>query len=240
MKNIAIIPARIGSKRIPKKNIKNFLGSPIISYPIKAALQSNIFDEIIVSTDSLEILDLAQELGLDHFELRPSALSDDHTPTAPVVEHAVRHLSKYDEKNISSICCIYPTSVFVTSEILKDAYNKIRSSSNNRSCYSVLENDSPILRSQRVNQDGFLEMLWPEHELSRTQDLEPTYKDAGQFYFMDACTFLKEKKCYLSDSMPYLLNKYQAHDIDTSEDWIFAELLYKNMQNLITTSDIDA
>ena len=235
---LCVIPARGGSKRIPKKNIKNFLGSPIISYPITAVLQSNIFDEIIVSTDSSEIADLVQELGLDHYELRPPTLSDDHTPTAPVVEHAVRHLSKHDEKSISNICCIYPTSVFVTSEILVDAYNKIRSSSNNRSCYSVLENDSPILRSQRVNPDGFLEMLWPEHELSRTQDLEPTYKDAGQFYFMDAPTFLKEKKCYLSNSIPYLLNKYQAHDIDTSEDWIFAELLYKNMQSLITKSGI--
>lgn len=230
MKNLAIIPARIGSKRIPEKNKREFLGSPIISYVISAAKSSGIFDEIIVSTDSEEISLLANKLGVSAPILRPSELADDFTPTAPVLNHAVREMSLFDSIEIGFICCIYPTSVFVSSEILNNAF-KLISDSSSGSCYGVVENDAPILRSLRINNEGFLELIWPEHELTRSQDLDKTYRDSGQFYFINYKRFLSENRIYFSDSIPIILEKYQAHDIDTPDDWIYAEFLYKNLKH---------
>lgn len=228
MKNIAIIPARIGSKRIPKKNIKNFLGKPIISYPIEAALKSKIFDEVIVSTDSKEVQEMSKNLGANSPKLRPKNLSDDFTPTAPVLDHALKHLASIDLSKIDFLCCIYPTSVFVTSNKLKEAFKKIKHSKSG-SCFGVIENDHPIMRSQRINEKGHLELIWPEHELTRSQDLEKTFRDSGQFYFLNCKRFLYEKKIYYEDSLPITLTKYEAHDIDTIDDWAFSEFLYKQL-----------
>jgi len=225
MINVAVIPARGGSKRIPGKNIKNFAGKPIISYSIEAAKASGIFDRIIVSTDSEDIADVARSAGAEVPFARPSELSDDHTPTAPVLEHAVKWLeskgciSKY-------LCCIYPTAPFVRSEDLIRGYELLIEDSVS-SVFSVTEFEFTIFRGLKINDEGFIEMFWSEHELTRSQDLPQAYHDAGQFYWLDSEKFLENKKLYAKDAKPIILPRVLVQDIDTLEDWETAEIMYK-------------
>lgn len=223
--NVAIIPARGGSKRIPGKNIRKFSGKPIIAYSIKAAQECKIFDRIIVSTDCKRIAEVAKFAGAEVPFIRPSELSDDYTPTAPVLEHAIRWFESTGE-TVKYSCCIYPTAPFVCSEDLLKGY-KLLTEKNISSVFSITEFEFTIFRGLKINDEGFVEMFWPEHELTRSQDLPRAYHDAGQFYWLDSAKFLRNKQLYAKDAKPVILPRYLVQDIDTPEDWEFAELMYE-------------
>jgi len=228
LETVAIIPARGGSSRIPNKNIKPFAGKPIISYSIEAAKLSGIFDTIIVSTDSETIAKTARDWGAEVPFMRPPELSDDYTPTAPVIIHALQWLAD-NGKPATYACCIYATAPFVRPEFIKQGYdtlvrNKVSS------VFSVTSFPFPIFRALRITDKGNLEMFWPEYELRRSQDLPDAYHDAGQFYWLKVESFLKNKRLYSSDAMPVRLPCYLVHDIDTMEDWDTAERMLRALQ----------
>jgi len=225
MINVAVIPARGGSKRIPGKNIKNFAGKPIISYSIEAAKNCGIFNRIIVSTDCDKIAEVSQSAGAEVPFVRPSELSDDNTPTAPVLEHALKWLES-EGCSVKYLCCIYPTAPFVRSEDLIKGY-KLLVENNVSSVFSLTEFEFTIFRGLKINDEGFIEMFWPEHELSRSQDLPTAFHDAGQFYWLDSEKFLKNKKLYAEDAKPVILPRVLVQDIDTLEDWEIAEIMYE-------------
>jgi len=223
--NVAIIPARGGSKRLPGKNIRPFLGKPIIAYSIEAALASSLFEKVLVSTDSEEIAEIAREYGAVTPFLRPIELSDDQTATAPVIEHALRWLREQGE-NINYACCIYATAPFVQPDYIKRGFDLL-AQENCTTTYSVTSFPFPIFRACKINENGSLEMFWPENELARSQDLPEAYHDAGQFYWLHVDRFLQQKKLYASDSKPVILPRHLVQDIDTLEDWVRAEYMYK-------------
>jgi pseudaminic acid cytidylyltransferase len=223
--NVAIIPARGGSKRIPGKNIKEFAGKPIITYSIKAAQECKIFDRIIVSTDCEQIAEVAKYAGAEIPFIRPHELSDDHTPTAPVLEHAIRWFESVGE-TVEYSCCIYPTAPFVRPKDLLKGYDLL-TGENVSSVFGITEYDFAIFRGLKINGEGFVEMFWPEHESTRSQDLPPAYHDAGQFYWLDSAKFLRNKKVYAKDAKPIILGRHLVQDIDTPQDWELAELMYE-------------
>ncbi len=225
-KAIAIIPARGGSKRIPGKNIRFFCGKPLISYSITAALKSDLFSRVIVSTDDEEIARTARAFGAEIPFMRPPELSDDFTVTDDVIIHALSHL-KSDLPEYA--CCIYATAPFITAEDLQ------------RGLFLLIEHDAAtaisattfpacIHRALSVNQSGRLEMVWPENYLKRSQDFSAAWHDAGQFYWMNTRKYLKESKLFSSDAIPIPLPRKQVQDIDDAEDWETAELLYNLQQ----------
>ncbi|MBI2722905.1 MAG: pseudaminic acid cytidylyltransferase [Bacteroidetes bacterium] len=224
MKTIAIIPARAGSKRIPNKNIKEFLGKPIIAYAIETALNSEIFDEVIVSTNSNEIANIAIKYGAKVPFLRSEETSDDFATTAEVLTEVVSKLES-NGNNYEYICCLYPTAVLINSNHLVNA--KIKFISNKYdTLISTLKFGYPIQRGLR-NENGTLHMLWPENKNTRSQDLEPIYYDAGQFYFFNVEKFKLQKQLFTSNTGHLLLSAYEAQDIDNPEDWTMAEIKYK-------------
>ena len=228
MNIVAIIPARGGSKRILDKNIKLFVGQPIISYSIKAAQAVDLFDRIIVSTDSEEIAEVAKTCGAEVPFIRPAELADDFTGTVPVLIHALNWLSEHDSA-VDYFCCIYPTAPFIQPEHIIEGFNllKIR---NATTAFSVTTFSYPIFRALKIGEDDRVEMFWPEHENSRSNDLPEAYHDAGQFYWGNTKRFLTEKKLFSSDSVPVILPRYLVQDIDTLEDWETAEKMYSALQ----------
>ncbi len=220
---IAIITARGGSKRIPKKNIKEFLGHPIIKYSIDAAIQSNCFDEVMVSTDSQEIADLAISYGAKVPFLRSMEFSNDHATSADVI---LEVLNQYKElgKIFMYCCCIYPTAPFITSEKLQMAYDRL-SKSGAKSIVPIVKFGFPIQRSFKI-EEGLIKMNWPEHMNSRSQDLQPSFHDCGQFYFLKTDSFLKEKKMFTDFTIPFEMPESEVQDIDNEEDWYLAEIKY--------------
>ena len=226
--NIAIIPARGGSKRIPNKNIKPFAGKPIISYSIEAARESGVFDKIIVSTDDEEIMRTAIEYGAQVPFVRPSNLSDDLTPTAPVIDHALQWMHS-NNMQTAYACCIYATAPFLRPEYIRQGFDLIKNKKVS-SVFSVTTFPFPIFRALEIKEKGHLAMFWPEHELSRSNDLPEAYHDAGQFYWLDSDRFLKRKKLYSSDAFPVILPRYLVQDIDTMEDWETAERMFAASQ----------
>ncbi|EPJ44439.1 MAG: rkpN: putative acylneuraminate cytidylyltransferase [Osedax symbiont Rs1] len=229
---VALIPARGGSKRIPKKNIKLFHGQPIISYAIKAAIQSGCFDKVVVSTDDQEIANIAKKYGADVPFERPANLATDHTGTIPVIVQAIEWFRKH-EQPISEICCIYPTAPFLTGERIAESYQLLKDNKADY-CFSVTEYQSPIQRALRVDSNLRLSMLNPEQFEKRSQDLENCYHDAGQFYWGKAQSFVEQKKLFSEYAVAYRLPHYLVQDIDTPDDWIRAELMYTGLkgQNL--------
>ncbi len=223
--NVAIIPARSGSKRIAHKNIKPFLGKPIIAYSIEAAARSGLFEHIVVSTDSEAIASVARKYGSQTPFLRPPELSDDHTPTAPVIVHALNRLA---EEGVTAdyVCCIYATAPFVRPEFLNEGY-EIITREKVSSVFSVTSFPFPIFRALKINQSGGLEMYWPEHELTRSNDLPEAFHDAGQFYWVERASFLQEERLYSKDSRPVVIPRKWVQDIDTPEDWATAESMYR-------------
>lgn len=226
--NVAIIPARGGSTRIPNKNIRSFAGEPMISYTIAAAKAAKVFDKIIISTDSKKIAKVAEEYGAEVPFMRPKELSDDHTPTAPVILHALQWLFNHD-KPAKYACCVYATAPFVRAEFIKKGY-EILVKYGVSSVFSVTTFPFPIFRALRITEKGNLEMFWPEYELTRHQDLPEAYHDAGQFYWLKVESFLKNGRLYSSDAMPVILPRYLVQDIDTQEDWETAERMLKALQ----------
>ncbi len=224
IKNIAIIPARGGSKRIPNKNIKNFFGKPILAYVIETALESGLFDEVMVSTDSKEIADIASQYGAKVPFFRSEKASDDFATTSDVLKEVI---GQYEDKGvkIESACCIYPSAVLINSQQLQKAHQDFKKW-NYDSLISVLKFSFPIQRGFK-EVAGKLKMIWPENKNKRSQDLETFYHDAGQFYFFNVDKFKQSNELYTESTGFLLLSEYEAQDIDNPEDWLMAELKYK-------------
>jgi len=227
-KVIAIIPARGGSKRIPNKNIKSFVGQPIISYSIKAAQAADLFDRIIVSTDSEEIAEVAKIYGAEVPFIRPAELADDFTGTIPVLLHALNWLSEHGFAT-DYFCCIYATAPFIQPEHIIEGFNLLKKR-NAATAFSVTTFPYPIFRALKIGEDGCIEMFWPEHENSRSNDLPEAYHDAGQFYWGNTEKFLRGKTFFSSDAVPIVIPRYLVQDIDTPEDWEKAEKMYSVLQ----------
>jgi len=223
-----VIPARGGSKRIPKKNIKNFFGKPIIAYSIEAAKESRLFDRIIVSTDDHEIAAVAKDFGAEVPFVRPAELADDYTGTNAVVKHAIEWL-KADGFHIEYACCIYATAPFLNIKYLKEGIERLNKSEK-QFAFSVTSFSSPIFRSFKMNDDNSVKMFWPEYLKTRSQDLPVAYHDVGQFYWGKTEAFLKDYPLFSEHSVGILLPEYLVVDIDTPADWKRAELMYKALQ----------
>jgi N-acylneuraminate cytidylyltransferase len=223
MKPIAIVPARGGSKRIHRKNIKPFLGTPILGRVLGELKASKVFSSIVVSTDDQEISDLSKEYGADIVVQRPHELADDHTGIQDVVKHVLNH-QEVRKLEFNEVMCIFPTSVFVTGKILSASLNKFREG-NNSSMVSVLEYPHPIQRALVRDSQGHLTLKQPEYAQFRTQDLEKSYYDAAQFYWASREKWLTPESI-LHGSTPFVLAGWEAMDIDNGVDWIFAEKLF--------------
>lgn len=223
-KCVAIIPARGGSKRIPKKNIKNFHGKPLIAYSIEVALKSKLFDKVVVSTDDEEIAKIAKEFGAEVPFLRPKELSDDFTGTGAVINHAINFLKEQGE-NIDFVCTIYATAPLLQEKYLIKAYEKIKDS-NAKNAFSCTSMPFPIQRTFKITSNERCEMFWPENFMKRSQDLEEAFQDAGQFYWTNL-NIKSNEIIFSKDSIPIILPRYLVQDIDTLEDWQRAEFMYE-------------
>ncbi len=228
---VAIIPARGGSKRIPRKNIKDFFGKPLIAYSIEVALKSKLFDKVVVSTDDEEIVKIAKKYGAEVPFLRPKELSDDFTGTGDVAEHAIEYLESNGE-SYKYVCTIYATAPFLQIKYLKDAYEKLKKS-DAVNVFSASSMPFPIQRTFKLNSDGRCEMFTPEYYMSRSQDLEEAYQDAGQFYWTNRSRQKNSPNSVMfSDiSIPLILPRYLVQDIDTLEDWTRAEYMYEALKS---------
>lgn len=224
MKNLCIIPARGGSKRIPRKNIKPFMGKPIMAYSIEASCDSGIFDEVMVSTDDLEFAEVARQYGASVPFLRSQATSNDYATTADVINEVLEQY-KAQGTEFDVVCCLYSTAPFVTPDRLNEAFDKL--SDKTDGCFTMVQYSYPVQRSLRINERGFVEMTHPEHYRSRSQDLEPIYHDAGQFYFIKVAAFLKEKTLWCERTMPLILSELEVQDLDTEVDWGLAEMKFE-------------
>ncbi|HYJ62838.1 MAG TPA: pseudaminic acid cytidylyltransferase [Parafilimonas sp.] len=223
-KNIAIIPARGGSKRIPKKNIREFCGKPIIAYSIEAALASNLFDEVMVSTDDKIIADIAIQYGAAVPFMRSEKNADDYSTTFDVLEEVLKEYESMN-RNFTYGCCIYSTAAFISTALLHKAYKKLIEE-NFDSVYPVAEYSSPMWRSLKI-EDGKITMWWPENLNKRSQDLPKSYHDAGQFYWFDTEKILQAQTLYTQNSGAVIIDDLHVQDIDTLQDWQLAELKYK-------------
>jgi len=228
MNNIAIIPARGGSKRIPDKNIKLFCGKPIIAYSIEAALQSGVFDTVLVSTDNEKIAKIAREYGAEVPFMRPDFLADDHTGTTDVIEHAIIEWQKLGHE-INLACCIYATAPFLQKQYIVEAVNKLKQHPTKRSAFTVCKFNYPIQRSFTIELPG--NNVKPVDATAlpkRSQDLPSVFHDAGQLYIAKAEDFLNKKFNVFSDtSIPIILPHYLVQDIDDADDWRRAEYMYQ-------------
>ena len=229
---IAVIPARGGSKRIPRKNIRPFGGKPMIAWSIEAALQSGCFDQVIVSTDDTEIAEVARTYGAAVPFMRPAELSDDHTGTIPVIRHAIEWF-KQQGAVPGKVCCIYATAPFVRGENIQKGLD-ILDSTGSDYAFSVTSYAFPIQRALRLTAAGRVEMFHPEHFNTRSQDLEEGYHDAGQFYWGRSSAWLAGKPIFSPDAAPVMLPRHRVQDIDTPEDWERAEWMFKAMREATT------
>jgi len=221
---IAIIPARGGSKRIPRKNIKNFHGKPIIAYSIEAAFKANCFDKIIVSTDDQEIADIALAYGAEVPFLRPANISDDHATTMDVIQHAITWCEDH-HLNVDYICCIYATAPFIQyDDLLKG--KQLLETQKIEYAFSATSFLFPIQRAIKLDSQNRVAMFSAEYLNTRSQDLEEAYHDAGQFYWGTAAAFKAGKAIFADHSRAILLPHKRVQDIDTQEDWEFAEALF--------------
>lgn len=224
MSNIAIITARGGSKRIPRKNIKEFCGRPILAYSIEAALKSKLFDEVMVSTDAIEIAEVAKQYGAKVPFFRSAKTSDDYATTADVL-HEVLDEYKKRNREFEWMCCIYPTAPFVTAERLHLSFNMLEKQGAD-ALVPVVRFSYPPQRCFVLKQ-GFVSYKWPEYIRSRSQDLEPFYHDAGQYYFWRVESF---SEGIIPNTIPLVLDEAEVQDIDNLEDWNLAEMKYRILQ----------
>jgi pseudaminic acid cytidylyltransferase len=221
--SIAIIPARGGSKRIPRKNIKNFCGKPMIAYAITAARTSGLFEHVVVSTDDNEIAKIARDLGAETPFVRPDELANDFTATVPVIAHAIV-ACKGLGWNFEHVCCIYPSVPFIQIDDLNGAL-KLLKSSQSEYCFPITEFPSVIQRALKLLSDGKIQLFYPDYEKTRTQDIEAAYYDAGQFYWGSVVAWLNNSKI-LSNGRGYVIPNWRVIDIDTDSDWQRAERMY--------------
>jgi len=228
-KAVAIIPARGGSKRIPRKNIKDFFGKPIIAYSIEIALVSKLFEKVIVSTDDEEIASVAKQYGAEVPFLRPKELSDDFTGTEDVVDHVLEFLESQGE-HYDYACTIYATAPLLRREYLIEGFEKLKNS-NAIHAFSATSMPFPIQRTFKITKKGRCEMFFPEHYHSRSQDLEEAYQDAGQFYWKRLGVNSNEIM-FGKESIPVLISRHLVQDIDTLEDWKRAEVMYRVLEEM--------
>ncbi|MCC9595861.1 MULTISPECIES: pseudaminic acid cytidylyltransferase [unclassified Rubrivivax] len=223
--NLCVIPARGGSKRIPRKNAKPFCGRPMIAWSIEAALSSACFEHVVVSTDDAEIAQLARRFGAETPFTRPAELSDDFTPTRPVVNHAILD-AQQRWGAVDRVCCLYATAPFVRAADLRAGLATLESSGA-EFAFTVASFPYPIQRALRRTADGRVQMIDPSTRLTRSQDLEPAFHDAGQFYWGRTSAFLDGLETFSECSVPIVLPRERVQDIDTEEDWRRAELLMR-------------
>lgn len=222
---LAVIPARGGSKRIPRKNIKHFAGKPMIAWSIEAAFESRCFDRVLVSTDDAEIADISQSLGAEVPFVRPPELSDDQTGTTAVVAHAIRWQGENGVPAVQ-VCCIYATAPFIQAQDLQSGLAQLQNSGADYA-FSVTSYAFPIQRAIRITPEQRVEMFQPGHFNTRSQDLEEAWHDAGQFYWGKAPAWLAQTPVFSNHSSPVYLPRHRVQDIDTPEDWVRAEWLFR-------------
>jgi len=229
MGRLCLIPARGGSKRIPRKNIRLFFDQPIIAYSIKAAIKSGLFDEVMVSTDDKEIAEVALKFGAKVPFMRSRKNADDHATTADVILEVLDSYKKLGLE-FSHACCLYPTAPLVNINRLNEGYNQLINNAYT-TVFPVAEFSYPIWRSVQINSENKLEMNWPEHLLTRSQDLPGAWQDCGQFYWFDTKLFTREPKLVGSNTGYIKMQPYEFQDIDTLIDWEVAELKYEYLKN---------
>ncbi|MDR2441285.1 MAG: pseudaminic acid cytidylyltransferase [Planctomycetaceae bacterium] len=222
---IAIIPARGGSKRIPRKNIRQFMGKPVISYPITAAIQSGCFGEVMVSTDDTEIAEVAKSFGAVVPFMRSEKTANDYASTADVLLEVLEEYKKLN-KYFNYCCCIYPVTPLINTEILNNAMTKIIETKAD-SLMPVIRYSHPIQRALQIDFNDRLSYVYPENAMMRTQDLPSRFHDAGQFYFLNVDTFLKNKTLVSKNTTAIQMSENCVQDIDTEDDWQIAELKYQ-------------
>ncbi len=225
MSAIAIIPARGGSKRIPRKNVRPFCGKPMITWSIEAVFAAGVFDAVVVSTDDQEIATVAKSLGAEVPFVRPADLCDDHTATMPVIAHAIRWWEQ-NRGPLEFCCCVYATAPFLRPKYLRQGFDILREKPNADFAFSVTTYAFPIYRSLQITRDGLVRMFWPENELKRSQDLPEACHDAGQFYWGRREAFLGDKGLLTTKAYPVFLPRHLVQDIDTPEDWERAERMF--------------
>lgn len=228
MSKVVIIPARGGSKRVPRKNIRLFQGQPMIAYSIRAALACGLFERVVVSTDDAEIADVALGLGAEVPFVRPASLADDHTGTVEVIQHALRELAAAGYRP-DYACCLYATAPFVLPEKLVEGFELLASRPDKDFAFTVTDYAAPVQRALRVSADGGVGSLYPEYQQTRSQDLECAYHDAGQFYWGRAAAWAEGKSLHGPHSLPLVLPRYLVQDIDSPDDWHHAELMYATL-----------
>lgn len=219
---VAVIPARGGSKRIPRKNIKDFCGKPMIAWSIEAAKASSLFDHIIVSTDDTGIAQVAKQWGAEVPFMRPAELSNDHAATTEVIAHAIQWALRQGW-SVSAVCCIYATAPFVQVEDLKRGLEALESG-DWAYAFSVTDFAAPIFRSFKQTADRGIEMFFPEHFSTRSQDLPTALHDAGQFYWGRPSAWIEGKRIFDRHSIPVVIPRWRVQDIDTQDDWKRAEI----------------
>ena len=224
MHNLAIIPARGGSKRIPHKNIREFLGKPIIAYSIESALQSSLFDEVMVSTDDIGIAEIAVKYGAKVPFYRSTDTSNDYATTMAVIQEVVTEYNKRLNKEFNLVCCIYPTAPLIQVQHLK-AGLKLILTKNFDSVFPVVAFGYPVLRGVEINDEGKTIMVWPEYQNSRSQDLKKIFHDAGQWYWMNMKQL--ENSIFTKNTGSVVLSEDEVQDIDNLTDWKLAEMKYK-------------
>jgi len=222
MTAVAIIPARGGSQRIPRKNLKPFNGEPMIAGSIRTALNSGLFERVVVSTDDEEIADVARAFGAEVPFMRPVELADAFTGTSAVIQHAIGAL----DRRYDFTCCIYATAPLLQARFLREGYQALLAAQDKSYAFSVCGFGFPIQRALLINQDGSLDALHPEYRSVRSQDLVPAYQDAGQFYWGRSEAWLRGEVIFSPHSLPVILPRHLVQDIDTEEDWLRAQYLY--------------
>ncbi len=229
MSNLAIIPARGGSKRIPRKNIKLFLGKPIIAYSIEAAMNSGLFNEVMVSTDDAEIAEIAIQYGAKVPFMRSDKMSNDFATTFDVV---VEVINSYKEKEIKfeNVCCIYPCAPFVIEQKLEEAYD-LFVKEHFDAVFPVMQFGFPIQRALQMDDFGKISFFYPENALTRSQDLLPSFHDAGQFYWMNVASCMEQQKIITANTGSIIITELEGQDIDNEVDWKLAELKYELLQS---------
>ncbi len=225
MTSIAIIPARGGSKRIPRKNIRAFLGKPIVAYSIEVAINSGLFDEVMVSTDDKEIAEIAKLYGASVPFLRSKDNANDFATTVDVIQEVIEAY-RIEKREFDFICCIYPTAPLIQIQRLQEAYHKLIASTYD-SVFPIVPFSYPVLRGLELSDNGEVKMIWPEYMNSRSQDLKVAYHDSGSFYWAKQEAFLREGTMICKHGGGIVLSEMEVQDIDNESDWSLAELKYK-------------
>lgn len=228
--HIALIPARGGSKRIPRKNIRSFAGRPMIGWPIEAALSSGLFDHVVVSTDDPDIAEVARAAGAEVPFMRTPELADDFTPARDVIIDGIEQMEALNGQRVDRLCCLFATAAFVQADDLQKTHALLDDLPQDGFVFAAASYPHPVHRAMVHSPQSGIEMLFPEHARTRTQDLPEAFHDAGMFYWGRRDTFVARTPMFNPASHPYVMPRDRALDIDTPQDWSFAEALFRSRQ----------